>query len=130
MVKTWGAIESETEYCDNGKQSSDLVVAFLCPKGWKGRFSDGDSFIDELSRYIQDTFPGIKGFNRRGLYRMKQFYEAYANHERYMLSKGKALILKMWDFILELGRDFTFIDEEYKVRGGGEDYATGKTASC
>ncbi len=23
------------------------------------------------------AFPGIKGFNRRGLYRMKQFYEAY-----------------------------------------------------
>ncbi len=175
--------------------------------------SYGDSFIDELSGYIQDTFPGIKGFNRRGLYRMKQFYEAYANYEkvsplvtqinwtnnllilsgtksieekefylrlciqenyskrelerqldsayyeRYMLSKGKALpegikkinnnpfldsyvvefldlpspykendlrkalILKMRDFILELGRDFTFIDEEYKVQVGGEDYA-------
>ena len=175
--------------------------------------SYGDSFIDELSRYIQDAFPGIKGFNRRGLYRMKQFYETYANYEkvsplvtqinwtnnllilsgtksieekefylrlciqenyskrelerqldsayyeRYMLSKGKALpegikkinnnpffdsyvvefldlpspykendlrkalILKMRDFILELGRDFTFIDEEYKVQVGGEDYA-------
>ncbi len=44
--------------------------------------SYGDSFIDELSRYIQDTFPGIKGFNRRGLYRMKQFYEVYANYEK------------------------------------------------
>ena len=29
----------------------------------------------------------------------------------------------MRDFILELGRDFTFIDEEYKVQVGGEDYA-------
>lgn len=44
--------------------------------------SYGDSFIDELSKYIQDTFPGIKGFNRRGLYRMKQFYETYANYEK------------------------------------------------
>lgn len=35
----------------------------------------------------------------------------------------KALILKMRDFILELGRDFTFIDEECKVQVGGEDYA-------
>ncbi|MBT9777672.1 DUF1016 family protein [Clostridium sp. MCC353] len=34
----------------------------------------------------------------------------------------KALILKMRDFILELGKDFTFIDEEYKVQVGGEDY--------
>ena len=44
--------------------------------------SYGDSFIDELSQHIQDTFPGIKGFNRRGLYRMKQFYETYANYEK------------------------------------------------
>ena len=29
----------------------------------------------------------------------------------------------MRDFILELGKDFTFIDEEYKVQVGGEDYA-------
>lgn len=33
-------------------------------------------------RFIQDTFPGIKGFNRRSLYRMKQFYETYANYEK------------------------------------------------
>ena len=29
----------------------------------------------------------------------------------------------MRDFILEVGRDFTFIDEEYRVQVGGEDYA-------
>lgn len=34
----------------------------------------------------------------------------------------KALILKMRDFILELGRDFTFVDEEYKMHVSGEDY--------
>ena len=50
--------------------------------------SYGDGYIDALSEYIQDRFPGIKGFNRRGLYRMKQF-------------------------MLEIGKDFTFIDEEY-----------------
>jgi len=27
------------------------------------------------------AFPGIKGFNRRGLYRMKQFYETYKDNE-------------------------------------------------
>lgn len=176
------------------------------------RTSYGESFIDELTEYIQNEFPGIKGFNRRGLYRMKQFYEAYEDYEkvsplvtqiswtnnllilsgtksieekefylklcikenyskrelerqldsgyyeRYVLSQGKALpegikpvsknpfldsyviefldlpnpykesdfrkalILKMRDFILELGKDFTFIDEEYKVQVGGEDY--------
>ena len=174
--------------------------------------SYGDAYIDEISRKIQETFPGIKGFNRRGLYRMKKFYETYkdndivtplvtqiswTNHllimsgcktdeerefyirlcikenyskrqlerqldsgyyERYMLSKEtllpesvkkwgenpfldsyvmdfldlpnefhendlrKALIRNMKDFILELGKDFTFIDEEYKVQVGGDDF--------
>lgn len=35
----------------------------------------------------------------------------------------KALINNMKDFILELGKDFTFIDEEYRVQVGGEDFA-------
>lgn len=42
----------------------------------------GDGYIDSLSKYIQQQFPGIKGFNRRGLYRMKQFYETYAENEK------------------------------------------------
>ena len=32
MVKTWGAIGIETEYCNHGKQSSNLVVAFFAPE--------------------------------------------------------------------------------------------------
>ena len=173
--------------------------------------SYGDGYIDSLSEYIQQQFPGIKGFNRRGLYRMKQFYETYAgnekvstlltqlswsNHlkimagsksaeerefymrlaikerysfrelerqmnsgyyERYMLSKEKlhpeplrssknpfldsyvvefldlpdmfhesdfrkALVKGMQAFILELGKDFTFVGEEYPIQVGGEDY--------
>ena len=171
----------------------------------------GDRYIDSLAEYIQSRFPGIKGFTRRGLYRMKQFYETYAgnekvsalltqlswtNHllimsgsksdeerefyirlavrehyssrqlerqidsgyyERYMLSRGKllpeplssqqnpfldsyvvefldlpdafhenefrkALVKGMRDFILELGKDFTFVGEEYPIQVGGEDY--------
>lgn len=42
----------------------------------------GDGYIDSLSEYIRRQFPGIKGFNRRGLYRMKQFYEIYADNEK------------------------------------------------
>lgn len=34
----------------------------------------------------------------------------------------KALIRNMKDFILELGKDFTFIDEEFKVQVGGDDF--------
>ena len=174
--------------------------------------SFGDAYIDAAAAEIQEAFPGIKGFTRRGLYRMKQFYETYrddefvstlltqiswSNHlailskskseeerhfyinlcikenysarelsrqidsayfERYMLSKEKllpepmkrlkdnpfldsyvieflnlpsnfkesdlreGLIRNMKEFILEIGKDFTFIGEEYRVQVGGEDY--------
>lgn len=173
--------------------------------------SYGDAFMESLANHIQQQFPGIKGFTRRGLYRMKKFYETYAadqkvttllsqlswsNHllimaaskspeerefyiklaikerysyrqlerqidsgyyERYMLSKKKllpevipshqnpfldsyviefldlpdhfqendfrkALVQGMRDFILELGKDFTFVGEEYTIQVGGEDY--------
>ena len=175
----------------------------------------GDGYIDSLSSFIQRKFPGIKGFTRRGLYRMRQFYDTYAgnekvsalltqlswtNHllimsstksleekefyiilavrehyssrelerqiasgyyERFMLSKHalipektqttqltninpfldqyvidfldlpavfhesefrRALVKGMRDFILELGKDFTFLGEEYPIQVGGEDY--------
>ena len=185
------------------------VGKFLSEKSQEAAYGDG--YIDSLANYIQNRFPGIKGFNRRGLYRMKQFYELYAgnekmsalltqlswtNHllimsgcksdeerefymklaikeryssrqlerqmdsgyyERYMLSKNKllpdpiqsrqnpfldqyvvefldlpdtfhendfrkALVKGMRDFILELGKDFSFIGEEYPIQVGGEDY--------
>ena len=41
----------------------------------------GDSYIDSVAKEIQNAFPGIKGFTRRGLYRMKQFYETYYGDE-------------------------------------------------
>ena len=28
----------------------------------------GDAYIDSVAKEIQEAFPGIKGFNRRGLY--------------------------------------------------------------
>ena len=185
------------------------VGKFLSEKSKEANYGDG--YIDSLSDYIQHQFPGIKGFNRRGLYRMKQFYETYAenekvsplvtqlswtNHllimsgsksdeerefymrlaikeryskrqlerqmesgyyERYMLSRSKvlpeplqsqqnpfldqyvvefldlpdvfhendfrkALVRGMRNFILELGKDFTFVGEEYTIQVGGEDY--------
>lgn len=187
-----------------------LVGEYLSVESKNATF--GDKYIDAISKEIQEMFPGIRGFNRRGLYRMKQFYELYrdnaivsplltqlswSNHllimsgcksdverefymrlciregyskrelerqinsgyyERYMLSKEKllpesvkglkenpfldsyviefldlpknfkesdlrkGLIQNMKDFILEVGKDFTFIDEEYRVQVGGEDF--------
>ena len=172
----------------------------------------GDAYVDAISEEIVRNFPGIKGFSRRGLYRMKQFYELYENdefvsalltqiswtnhllimskakskeerdfyvafaaknhyssrelerqldssyYERYMLSSGKqppelvpqnvrnsildtyvlefldlpeqysernfrkAIIENLKQFILEFGKDFTFIGEEYRVQVGGQDF--------
>ena len=174
--------------------------------------SFGDAYIDTVAEEIQNAFPGIKGFNRRGLYRMKKFYETYkddefvtplvtqiswtnhllimsgsksaeerhfymslcakehyskrelerqmdsAYYERYMLSSKKLIpesvpqdvrgsildtyVLEFLDlpeqysernlrkaitgnlkqFILEFGKDFTFIGEEYRVQVGGQDF--------
>ena len=189
-------------YWEVGEYLSDL-----CSKS-----SFGDKIIDEVAGFISRAAPSIKGFNRRGLYRMKQFYETYrddvfvsalltqiswTNHllimskskteeerrfyltlaakehyssrelerqlessyyERYMLSSGKqppeavsqnvrksildtyvlefldlpeqfsernfrkAIIDNLKQFILEFGKDFTFIGEEYRVQVGGQDF--------
>ncbi len=170
--------------------------------------------MQKLADFFAENFPDLKGFNRRGLYRMKQFYELYkdnekvstlltqlswSNHlkimsacksmeerifymnmcikekysarelarqidsgyyERYMLSQRplthaideskqatgnifldnyvldflnlpaevsehdlqKSIIQNLKDFILEIGKDFTFIGEEYRVQVGNHDY--------
>ncbi len=172
----------------------------------------GSSYVDKLASFISENCPEVKGFNRRGLYRMKQFYETYkdnefvsplvtqiswTNHllilsstktdeerefyvklclkekyskrelerqldsgyfERYMLSTEnleptyvpsavksnfldtyvleflnlpekfsehefkKSIIASLKDFILEIGKDFTFVGEEYRVMVGNSDY--------
>ena len=55
------------------------VGEYLHKESQKSMF--GDSYIDSIAKEIQEEFPGIKGFNRRGLYRMKQFYETYAEND-------------------------------------------------
>lgn len=174
--------------------------------------SHGDRIVDEVSDYIAQKNPSLKGFNRSGLYRMKKFYETYkddeivsplvtqiswtnhllimsgsksreerqfyvtlcakehyskrelerqmnsAYYERYMLSSKKlppeivssevrnsildtyvlefldlpepyskknlrhAIIENLKKFILEFGKDFTFVGEEYRVQVGGQDF--------
>ncbi len=41
----------------------------------------GDGVVDQLARYLAQTQPGLRGFTRRNLFRMRQFYEAYASNE-------------------------------------------------
>ena len=49
-----------------------------------------------------------------------EFLDLPSNFKEPDLRKG--LIRNMKDFILDVGRDFTFIDEEFRVQVGGEDY--------
>ena len=189
-------------YWDVGKYLSNLCA----------QSSFGDKVIDEVAAYIAHANPGVKGFTRRGLYRMRQFYETYkddkfvtplvtqiswtnhllimsgsksaeerhfymalcakehyskrelerqidsAYYERYILSSmkltpesvpqdirssildtyvlefldlpeqyseknlRKAVIGNLKQFILEFGKDFSFIGEEYRVQVGGQDF--------
>jgi hypothetical protein len=39
----------------------------------------GDKTVADLAKFIKTTNPDLKGFDRRGLYRMKQFYQTYQN---------------------------------------------------
>ncbi len=41
----------------------------------------GKKAVDELAKYIRAKEPGVKGFGRRNLYRMRQFYETYTDFE-------------------------------------------------
>lgn len=41
----------------------------------------GDKTVEQLAGYILKNYPDLKGYNRRGLYRMKQFYETYAQSQ-------------------------------------------------
>lgn len=56
-----------TLYFDIGKTVSQKVA--------QGNWGDGT--VQQLADYIQVEIPTLKSFNRRGLYRMKQFYETY-----------------------------------------------------
>jgi predicted nuclease of restriction endonuclease-like (RecB) superfamily len=39
----------------------------------------GDKSIEDLAKFIERNHPDLKGYNRRGLYRMKQFYKTYSD---------------------------------------------------
>jgi predicted nuclease of restriction endonuclease-like (RecB) superfamily len=39
----------------------------------------GEKTINDLANFIEKNHPDLKGYDRRGLYRMKQFYETYEN---------------------------------------------------
>jgi len=42
----------------------------------------GDAVVSQLAEQIARTHPGLRGFTRRNLFRMRQFYEAYRDDEK------------------------------------------------
>lgn len=83
----------------------------------------GDAVVESLADYIQNNHSEFKGFTRRGLFRMRQFYETYRNNaivstlltqiswssHLHILSKTKTTEEK--EFYLRLA-----IKEKYSVR--------------
>lgn len=42
----------------------------------------GDAVVSQLADYLKQTQPGLRGFTRSNLFRMRQFYEAYCHREK------------------------------------------------
>lgn len=54
-------------YWDIGKD----IVEKQNQEGW------GSKVLEKVSKDIQNEFPGVEGFSRRNMFRMKSFYQAY-----------------------------------------------------
>lgn len=42
----------------------------------------GEGVVDQLAHYLTETQPGLRGFTRRNLFRMRQFYDTYVGDEK------------------------------------------------
>jgi predicted nuclease of restriction endonuclease-like (RecB) superfamily len=42
----------------------------------------GDGVVAQLAKHLANTQPGLRGFTRPNLFRMRQFYEAYRANEK------------------------------------------------
>ena len=42
----------------------------------------GDGVVEELARYLARTQPGLRGFTRANLFRMRQFYDTYRMNKK------------------------------------------------
>lgn len=67
------------------KANTELVMLYfsvgqiVAEKVANGKWGDGT--VNNLANYILEKQPFLKGFNHRGLYRMKQFYEVYSDEK-------------------------------------------------
>jgi hypothetical protein len=42
----------------------------------------GDGVVEELATELARRYPGLRGFTRPNLFRMRQFYEAYRSNQK------------------------------------------------
>lgn len=67
------------------KANSELVLLYfnvgkvVSEKVSSGNW--GENTVQQLADFIQSKVPNLSGFNRRGLYRMKQFFEVYSDDQ-------------------------------------------------
>jgi predicted nuclease of restriction endonuclease-like (RecB) superfamily len=73
----------------------------------------GEGVVDALALYIQLRHPNLRGFTRRNLFRMRQFFEAYTGNE-----KVSALLTQLpWTHhLLILGRSKRTEEREFYIR--------------
>jgi predicted nuclease of restriction endonuclease-like (RecB) superfamily len=73
----------------------------------------GEGVVDALALYIQRRQPNLRGFTRRNLFRMRQFFDAYQGQE-----KVSALLTQLpWTHhLLILGRSKRVEEREFYVR--------------
>lgn len=72
----------------------------------------------KLSPALTELHPNISDSFKDGY--IFEFLNLKENHNESDLQKG--LIKQMKDFVLELGKDFLFISEEYKIQVGNSDF--------
>jgi predicted nuclease of restriction endonuclease-like (RecB) superfamily len=74
-AKQRAALAVNTELIDLYWQVGEYISHKLQATEW------GDKTVHALARYLASTQPGIRGFSRPNLFRMRQFYEAYRSNQ-------------------------------------------------
>lgn len=102
-----------------GMDKNQFYVA--CTRAISELYVVSDNYQDMLSKekLLPEPIKGLKENPFLDSY-VIEFLDLPKNFKESDLRKG--LIQNMKEFILEVGKDFTFIDEEYRVQVGGEDF--------
>lgn len=90
-------------YWDFGKYISEKVN----DSNW------GDKIVDNLEGFMKREYPTLKGFNKRGIYRMKQFYEIYKD---FPIVSSMVTQLSWTNNLIILSSTKTIEEKEFYIR--------------